>query len=240
MFPARATTAVVLLMSGIVSFPGCARFEPTLMERAAFPGLMDWPTQQSEVSLIPDPGPTYEVDLGSILVRMIVRVPDTELAAHPKTSDDFPSADGWTRSWTYNGDDAPGAWIITHPAYYNGTIGVIIDRDGNAMTSRPVIQVVGGAKRGRRWPITGGPAFVRTVLRAESWALRYGGERSGAHRFTVVEFIDDHERDVIQDFRIPFDEAAKGFSVKGVVIKVQSYGFGKIRYSFRMSAPDQR
>jgi hypothetical protein len=138
------------------------------------------------------------------------------------------------RSWTYTGNEAPGADILTHPAFYNGAIGVIVGPNTELLTRAPVIQV-DGTKKGRRWFATGGPALIKMPYIDDSWALRYGGERDGGHRFLIVDYADDKEREIAQDFRISFEDAATGFSVKGVQIKVLSYGGGRIRYSFEPS-----
>jgi hypothetical protein len=191
------------------------------------------PAVDTRVTFQPAPSATHEVDLGSLLFRRTLRTPGpVTLAAQPVGTDKgFPGIDGWIDSWTYTGADAPGAAILTHPLFYRGAIGVIVNDEGELQTRAPVIQVEGN-KKGRRWYVTGGPAFLKVSYRVDSWALRYGGERDGGHRFMIVDYADDKEREVVQDFRVSFEDAKSGFSVKGVRVKVHSFGAGRIRYSF--------
>lgn len=169
-----------------------------------------------------------EIDVGGMLFQtQTVVLGRTMAGVRPMDLEaEFPT-DGWTSSWTYMGADAPNTDIYTNPNFYDGDLGVIIDGAGRMLTAHPVIQIA-GAKRGRRWAVSGGPVFFVT----RSWGLRYGGLRDNAHRLLIVDNPSDKEREIVQDFQIGQDEASHGFSVKGVRVRILSYEGGRIRYQF--------
>jgi len=180
----------------------------------------------------PTPGDVHSVDLGSILFRKTTILPSSpRLGVGTVYLQPLPGIVGWSNTWTYTGRDAAGAKIYTNESFYNGSIGVILDDEGRIATKHPLVQVR-GAKKGRRWALSGGPSFIVQPTSVTSWALRYGGEREDGHRFVIVEFVDDREKDVVQDFRIPLEDARQGFSVRGVKVRVLSHGGGRITYTF--------
>lgn len=177
---------------------------------------------------IPEILQEHSVDVGGMLFQTRTLLLDRLMAGMRPVDleGEFPST-GWVSSWTYMGSDAQGTRIYTNPDFYDGEIGVIIDDYGKTQTKEPIIQLV-GAKKGRRWTTTGGPSFFVTKV----WGLRYGGVRGNAHRMMIVDSPGDRESEIIQDFEITLDEAAHGFSVKGVRVQILQYDAGRILYRF--------
>lgn len=187
---------------------------------------------ETRIQFVPAANEIHSADLGSILLRKIVVVPAApRLGIATINLQSFPGVDGWINTWTYTGADAPQAHVYTNSAFYNGDVGVIVDGRGQVATKHPLVQV-DGLKKGRRWAVSGGPSFIVQAESITSWALRYGGEREDGHRFVIVDFVDDKEKDVVQDFRIPIEDGRQGFSVRGVTVRVLSYGGGRITYTF--------
>jgi hypothetical protein len=221
-----------LLLLGFVS--GCSvdaiRKEP--------PIALELPSLSSNVRYIPAEGGVHTVDLGSLLFRKVVTgVATPTIGITPVGLQALPGVEGWVNSWTYIGADAPNTQVFTHEQFFHGALGVLVGSDGLVKTSRPIVQVA-GSKKGRRWAASGGPEFVKMNRRIETWALRYGGEREDGHRFLIVDFADDKEREVAQDFRVSNEDGRKGFSVKGVRVRILSYGGGRVTYTFSATSAD--
>lgn len=229
-YMAEAMTRISVLTLALVALAGCGHVtavriypaRPVTFELAA-----------TEVAFSKAQNEVHSADLGSLLFRRIVTVPskpELGIAADRRLAL-LPGIDGWMHAWTYTGKDAVDAKVYTHPSYHNGSIGVMVDHAGKVATNLPMIQVY-GAKRGRRWPVLGGPMFANQPTQYDGWALRYGGQREDGHRFVVVDFVDDKEKDVVQDLRVSNEDSFKGFSVKGVTVRILSYDAGRITYMF--------
>lgn len=143
----------------------------------------------------------------------------------------FPSRAAWSFTHLYNGDDGHEFPVYTSTAYYDGAIGVILDRDDNLATSKPLVQVA-GSKRGRRWSIAGkGKFFEVPVELVEGWALRYGGRRGSDFLFEIVDAPNANVVQVVQAVQVSEVDFLRGFTVKGVLVTgLPGSQAGVIRY----------
>lgn len=232
--PLESVGVLSLMRAGAISvvlcmIAGCRTLQAVPAEPAR---PLTFKPSQTTIRFVPVPNEVHSADLGSILLRKIVAVPTApRLGIATVNLQSFPGVDGWMNTWTYTGADAPQAHVYTNSAFYKGHVGVIVDGRGQVATKHPLVQL-DGVKKGRRWAVAGGPSFILQPEAITSWALRYGGEREDGHRFVIVDFVDDKEKDVVQDFRIPIEDGRQGFSVRGVTVRVLSYGGGRITYTF--------
>jgi hypothetical protein len=99
------------------------------------------------------------------------------VTAIPPTTDKFPYDSIWTGTHKYDDGTSEELIVYTTPTYYDGGIGVILDKYGQLATGYPLVQVE-GSKAGRRWRLNAtGKFFSRPSDNPVSWALRYGGQQ---------------------------------------------------------------
>jgi len=149
----------------------------------------------------------------------------------------FPASAVWSGTHQYNDGNSGDLVIYTTLSYCRGTIGVILDAQGNPATNKPVIQI-SGRKIGRRWPLNGEGKFFSPSKKISSdnkelvdyWMLRYQGMRRGVYSFDLCAKGDDALK-VEQTVTANEKKFLEGFSVKGILVRgVKKEDSGKIAY----------
>jgi hypothetical protein len=109
-----------------------------------------------------------------------------------------PARDVWAAHYRYEGKCQNGSYLVTHPGFYAGTIGIVVAADGTVPCDKAVVQIA-GSKAGRSWSLTrlkagnefspkpfiaqSGPASVR-------WQLLYGGRSGNELLLDYREFVN--------------------------------------------------
>ncbi len=146
----------------------------------------------------------------------------------------FPNANTWVGTHIYDDKQGGRYTVYTSPLFYKGTVGVILDKDGEPATRKPLVQVAGG-KIGRRWRLQGtGKFFSLSNVLLEAWGARYGGKRGESYVFEILNKKDANVTEIIQSVQVTEADFLKGFTIKGVFVKGLSIDRqGVIRYSLQ-------
>lgn len=149
----------------------------------------------------------------------------------PPTGNKFPYDAIWSGTHKYNDGVSGDLIVYTTPAYYKGSIGVILNKADRLATSQPLVQVE-GRKKGRRWKLnSSGAFFVVPSTNFDSWALRYGGNDDGKYIFEIVNKHDSKSTDVLQTIYVAESKFLNGFVIRDVFIKgLEVDEFGVIKY----------
>ncbi|GAA4345752.1 hypothetical protein [Kangiella taiwanensis] len=137
----------------------------------------------------------------------------------PSTDLGFPNTNKWQHTHNYNDGVSGTLKVYSHPDFYHGNIGVILNRNGTTYSEKPLVQL-SGVKEGRRWQVSGSGNFFKAAnILLESWGLRYGGENDGVYVFEILDRRDANVTQVIQRLEITSDKFLEGLFVRGVMLK---------------------
>jgi hypothetical protein len=171
--------------------------------------------------------------IGDELFRVGVYIvgADEHINFKATTGDDFPNNNLWEGTYVYNDGESGDLIVYTNPKYYEGSIGVILDSDGQIATSLPLVQVA-TMKKGRRWPLNGtGKFFVYTDRLIEKWGLRYSGIKDSNYVFEIVNKYDSNVTEIIQSIQVTESSYLEGVIIRGVLIKgLEKDKHGVIKY----------
>jgi len=145
----------------------------------------------------------------------------------PPTGIKFPRRATWSGSHNFNDGKSGDLIVYTTSEYYDGNIGVILDKDEQLATDRPLVQI-NGLKKGRRWKLNGsGKFFTIPKKNIDSWALRYGGNINNQYVFEIINKHESKSTEVLQAIYINEDRLRKGFVIRDVLIQgvdIDDYG----------------
>jgi len=165
--------------------------------------------------------------IGDELFRITRRfnTPAESVRVKSSTYDSFPHKAIWKGTHLYHDDSLGDLIVYTTPAFYKGTLGVILDSKGHLATFAPIIQVKGNLlKRGRRWKVNGtGQFFTPGSVPYESWGVRYGGLIDNVYIFEILNKNEANVIEIIQTIKITPKAFFDGFVIRKVFIE----GLGK-------------
>jgi hypothetical protein len=147
------------------------------------------------------------------------------------TEKKFPQSSVWSGTYNYNDGTSGDLTVYTTPSYYNGIIGVILDKKEQLATNKPLIQLE-GRKAGRRWKLnqTGG-FFTTPKKNIDSWALRYGGKNRSKYIFEIINKHEQKTTDILQTIHVTEINFHDGFIIRNVLIEgIGSDKHGVIQY----------
>lgn len=134
------------------------------------------------------------------------------------TSIDFPRNIVWTGTHSYKDSTSPLLTVYTSPAYYDGTIGIVLDADGHLPIAKPIVQL-SRLKKGRAWPMKAdGKVFYWAETLEERWGVRYGGKKGSVYLFEIVNKSDANVTEILQSIEIDNASFLKGFVIRGVML----------------------
>ena len=174
-------------------------------------------------TLYPGQNAQMAVSIGDPVLEYTATLNSAEkvIAPGPRELRPLPT-EGWLKTHDYAGSE-----VWTHPGYYGGDIGAVLD-DSGVVT---LYVQTGGAKKGRRWHAYRTEFFDTTVNTVDHWMLRYGGRQGSDYKFEIVDHPDQKANNITQDFVVSEREFLEGFMVRGVSIKgLQSGDHGLISY----------
>lgn len=150
----------------------------------------------------------------------------------PPTGRKFPYSSTWSGTYKFNDGKSGDLIVYTTPTYYNGTIGVILDKNEKLATDLPLVQVE-GIKSGRRWRLgSNSDFFAIPKTNIDSWALRYGGNNHNQYIFEIVNKYESKSTDVLQTIYVNEDKFRKGFIIRNVFIQgLSTNEYGVIQYN---------
>jgi hypothetical protein len=154
----------------------------------------------------------------------------------------FPENASWFGTHIYNDQNSGDLIVFTTQAYYNGQIGVILDKQGKVTTREPLVQL-DGAKKGRTWRLNGDGQFFEEsrVLVGNRWAIRYGGKVGDQYIFEIVNVPESSTSEILQSIKISESSFFEGFTVREVFIKgLSGDKQGVIKYSVEDKLSDNR
>ncbi len=143
----------------------------------------------------------------------------------------FPDSPGWSGTHQFTAEDGAKLTVFTHPEFYKGKVGVILDGDDMLATSAPLVQVE-GSSTGRRWALESERKFfyVPTVL-LEVWGVRFGGKKGSDYVFEIIDRPNPNVTEVVQSLQVAEAEFLSGFVVRGVMVDgISDDGRGIISY----------
>lgn len=128
-----------------------------------------------------------------------------------------------------------GKLVVVSDAYHPD-VAFICDSSGKIDSAEQAVQI-GGARRGRRWPILGAPQLEPSGYREnpavpgrEGWKLQYVGTRDNALRFTIQELGLDQQRMGQVEYQHDLG-VGKEFVFRGTRIRVDAIDpDGTLRY----------
>ncbi len=164
-----------------------------------------------ETVLHPNAGEEVSASIGDVILSYTRINTSSEVvtASAPYSLVRLPTT-GWENTHMYKSYN-----VYTHPTYYRGTVGAVLDRNEYVM----FFMQTGGLKSGKRWRAsrTNFFGFVSTV--EEDWRLRYSGRDKAAYKFEIANHSEDKANQAIQSFEVSEDRFFSGFAVRGVMIK---------------------
>lgn len=218
---------LVLLLS-IILIQGCVYNSYTTK--------LNEPVQRKNISsyiLLTDANPNDEIlsatigDELFVINRKTIGKSNTVIVKAP-TGRDFPQDQVWSGTYKFNDGKYGDLYVFTTPAYYKGTIGVILDDNEQLTTNKPLVQLE-GLKVGRRWPLRSATDFF--AIYTDNWALRYGGMNNGEFVFEIVNKLESSTTEVLQKVQVTDKNFYNGFNIRNVLIKgISADKFGVIKY----------
>lgn len=177
--------------------------------------------EESGYELSPQAGGIYSASLGDTLFAVhFYRIMEEAITISPPVDlKPFPQPSSWSITHSLN-----EYFVYTSPEYYSGEVGIVAFRDGKLPMKPELIQVV-GVKTGRRWPTdkpTSDLLFARRRVGGPSWAVRYGGHKSGVTEVQIYDKKDASVSEVVQNLLILDQDLQQGVVIKGVMIKTDA------------------